>query len=191
MWNVTSVRGFYKIPKEREKINMKLLERVINKLVRKYDSIELEETNIIKNMIRLNFYMKRTYYTTLEITKLNNNKWGILIMPNSIKRITDLKGVIDMVLIFERYSNAKEYTYWKIQQIKEKYTEGTKIKLIKMYDYINPVPSGTKGIVERVDNNGIIHVIWENDSKVILIADVDEFEIIKDQPRGDVENWIK
>ena len=89
MWNVTSVRGFYKIPKEREKINMKLLERVINKLVRKYDSIELEETNIIKNMIRLNFYMKRTYYKTLEITKLNNNKWGILIMPNSIKRITD------------------------------------------------------------------------------------------------------
>lgn len=48
-----------------------------------------------------------------------------------------------------------------------------------MYDYINPVPSGTKGIVERVDDIGTIHIIWENDSKMGLIANVDEFEIIE------------
>lgn len=157
---------------------MKTLERIIQKLVKKYDNLELGETNIIKNIICIKIYMKQTYYKTLEITKLNNNKWEVLIIPNNIKRITDLKGVIDIVLTFEKYSNVKEYTYWEIQQIKKKYTEGTKIELIKMYDYINPVPTGTKGVVERVDDIGTIHIIWENDSKMGLIADVDEFEII-------------
>ena len=51
---------------------MKLLERVIKKLVKKYDNLELEETNIIKSMICIKIYMKQTYYKTLEITKLNN-----------------------------------------------------------------------------------------------------------------------
>lgn len=157
---------------------MKSLERIIKKLVKKYDNLELEETNTIKNMICIKIYMKQTYYKTLEITKLNNNKWEVLIIPNNIKRITDLKGVIDIILTFEKYSSVKEYTYWEIQQIKKKYTEGTKIELIKMYDYINPVPTGTKGVVERVDDIGAIHIIWENDSKMSLIADVDEFEII-------------
>ncbi len=158
---------------------MKSLERLIKKLVKRYDNLELEETNLIKNMICIKIYMKQTYYKTLEITKLDNNKWEVLIIPNNIKRITDLKGTIDTILTFEKYSQVKEYTYWEIQQIKKRYTEGTKIELIKMYDYINPVPSGTKGIIERVDDIGTIHVIWENNSKMGLIADVDKFEIIK------------
>lgn len=67
----------------------------------------------------------------------------------------------------------------KIEQIKKMYPEGTKIKLNYMKDNYNPVPSGTQGIVDHVDDAGQIHVKWENGSSLALIYDEDDFEKIK------------
>ena len=61
------------------------------------------------------------------------------------------------------------------------YPEGTKIKLNYMKDNYNPVPSGTQGIVDHVDDAGQIHVKWENGSSLALLYDEDDFEIINEK----------
>ncbi len=66
----------------------------------------------------------------------------------------------------------------KIEKIKSKYIKGTRIQLIKMFDKIHPVPEGTKGIVDFVDDIGTIHMKWENGSSLGLITGVDKFKII-------------
>lgn len=66
-----------------------------------------------------------------------------------------------------------------IDAIKAKYTEGTRIELIHMYD-VQAVPSGTKGTVEFVDDMGTIHMHWDNGRTLGLIEEVDEFKIIKE-----------
>lgn len=59
----------------------------------------------------------------------------------------------------------------KIEQIKKMYPEGTKIKLNYMKDNYNPVPNGTLGVVDHVDDAGQIHVKWENGSSLALLYD--------------------
>ena len=69
----------------------------------------------------------------------------------------------------------------KIEQLRNMYPEGTKIKLNYMNDNYNPVPSGTLGVVEHVDDAGQIHVKWENGSSLALIYDEDVEERIYNQ----------
>ena len=66
-----------------------------------------------------------------------------------------------------------------VEFIKKKYPIGTKILLKSMNDEKYPVPSGTKGVVIKVDDIGTIHCSWENGSSLGLIEGLDEFEIIK------------
>ena len=47
-----------------------------------------------------------------------------------------------------------------------------------MYDYINAVPTGTKGIIDYIDDIGTLHIIWENGSTLGLVIGADEFKII-------------
>ena len=61
--------------------------------------------------------------------------------------------------------------------IKEKYIEGTKIELIKMYDIQAPLPK-TRGFIESVDDKGTLHIRWENGSSLGLVVGVDEFKVI-------------
>lgn len=69
----------------------------------------------------------------------------------------------------------------RIKQLKEMYPKGTKIKLNHMNDTYNPVPDGTLGIVDHVDDTGQVHVKWENGSSLAVIVDIDDFEIISIQ----------
>lgn len=72
--------------------------------------------------------------------------------------------------------------------IKEKYPKGTKIKCIKLEDSFNPIPSGTVGSVEYVDDANQIHMNWENGSSLALIPELDEFEIIERKPKHKSKN---
>ena len=65
----------------------------------------------------------------------------------------------------------------EIEEIKNRYPKGTKIKLIEMNDVQAP-PIGTTGIIDFVDDIGQIHISWNNGSSLALIPDVDKFEII-------------
>jgi len=55
--------------------------------------------------------------------------------------------------------------------------KGTKIKLIYMYNEPQ-MPKGLIGIVDYIDDMNQIHVIWENNSSLALIPEVDQFEIL-------------
>ena len=61
---------------------------------------------------------------------------------------------------------------------KKRYPKGTHIELIYMDDPQAP-PTGTRGIVDFVDDIGQIHVKWENGSGLALNTDYDTFKVIK------------
>lgn len=65
-----------------------------------------------------------------------------------------------------------------IKLLKEKYPEGTKIRLICMDDF-QAVPSGTVGTVRKVDDMGTIHVLWDNGSTLGVIDGVDSFKVVE------------
>lgn len=65
----------------------------------------------------------------------------------------------------------------KVDEIKNKYRKGTKIRLLKMKGE-SDMTCGLTGIVKFVDDIGQIHVAWENGSTLALNADEDDFEIV-------------
>ena len=64
-----------------------------------------------------------------------------------------------------------------VELAKSEFPEGTRVKLVQMYD-AQPVPPGTYGTVAYVDDIGTIHVKWDNGSSLGLILGVDKFEKI-------------
>lgn len=73
----------------------------------------------------------------------------------------------------------RPYAQHSVFKVKKKYNIGTRIKLIKMY-HIEPLPKGSKGTIDFIDEVGTIYMKWDNGSSLKLIAGVDEFEIIKE-----------
>lgn len=58
---------------------------------------------------------------------------------------------------------------------------GTVIQCNHMRDPSHPVPDGTRGVVEQVDDAGLVHVKWENGSGLNLDPLVDDFEVIENE----------
>lgn len=71
----------------------------------------------------------------------------------------------------------------EIERIKEKYPKGTPIRLYSMTGETT-VPPGSRGVVERVDDIGQIHMRWENGSGLALNMEEDQFDIIAQQMDG-------
>ena len=67
----------------------------------------------------------------------------------------------------------------QLQSLRERYPAGTKIRLNHMDDPYAPIPDGTVGEVQYVDDAGNIHMIWQNGRALSLIEGVDDFTIIK------------
>ena len=65
-----------------------------------------------------------------------------------------------------------------IKSLKEKYPEGTKIRLVCMDDF-QAVPPNTIGAVKKVDDMGTIHVLWDNGSTLGVIEGVDSFKVVE------------
>ena len=63
-----------------------------------------------------------------------------------------------------------------VVKIKEQFPKGTTIKCLQMNDPFHPVPPGTIGVVEHVDDMGTIHMNWENGSTLALIYGEDRFK---------------
>lgn len=66
----------------------------------------------------------------------------------------------------------------QVQFTKQNFPKGTRVKLIEMKDPYAPVPSGTEGTVEMVDDMGTIHMKWDNNRSLGLIPNEDVFVII-------------
>jgi len=74
----------------------------------------------------------------------------------------------------------KRYTQQEIEELRNKYVPGIRIKLIFMDDVQRP-DSGTVGTVVGVDDIGSIHMKWDNGSSLAIVPDEDEFEIVEDE----------
>lgn len=72
-----------------------------------------------------------------------------------------------------------------VENIRKRYLPGTRIMLEYMADDPRPIPSGTKGTVEHVDDMAMIHVRWDNGRKLAVIPGEDSFQIIKEKSRDD------
>lgn len=67
----------------------------------------------------------------------------------------------------------------QLQALRERYPAGTRIRLNHMDDPYAPIPDGTVGEVQYIDDAGNIHMVWENGRTLSLIEGVDDFTIIK------------
>lgn len=64
---------------------------------------------------------------------------------------------------------------------KNMYPQGTRIELNFMNDPFAPVPSGTRGTVDYVDDMGQIHMRWDNGRTLALVPDEDSFRKLTDE----------
>lgn len=55
--------------------------------------------------------------------------------------------------------------------------KGTKIVLDHMTNDPYPVPDGTIGVVDHIDDSGQIHCRWETGSSLAVIPGVDQFHV--------------
>ena len=65
-----------------------------------------------------------------------------------------------------------------VKRIRATYPKGTVLICDRMNDP-RPVPSGTQGVVDFVDDIGTIHCTFDNGRHIGLIEGVDEFHIVK------------
>ena len=76
--------------------------------------------------------------------------------------------------------NEWERMHRQAQRIKENYPPGTRVMLLSMEDPWSPVPSGTRGTVDVVDDIGQIHMKWDNGRTIALVPGEDSFRKLTD-----------
>ena len=64
----------------------------------------------------------------------------------------------------------------EVKRLRRQYPPGTKIKC---NDDCHPVPDGTLGTVQFVDDAGTIHVGWDNGSSLGLVPGEDQFTKVR------------
>lgn len=71
--------------------------------------------------------------------------------------------------------NEWERMHRMAQSTKAAYPIGTRLELISMDDPYTPVPSGTRGTVQYVDDMGQIGMKWDNGRTLSLVPGEDSF----------------
>ena len=66
----------------------------------------------------------------------------------------------------------------QLRSLRERYPTGTRIRLNHMDDPYAPIPPGTIGSVDYIDDAGNIHMKWDNGRTLSLIPGEDDFTII-------------
>lgn len=72
-----------------------------------------------------------------------------------------------------------QYNADKVKFLRDQYPSGTRIRLGQMNDPYAPVPSGTMGTVDCVDDACGIHMKWDNGRSLALIPGEDVFSIVQ------------
>lgn len=67
-----------------------------------------------------------------------------------------------------------------IQYLKERYPAGTRVGILFQQGDFTP-EKGTTGVVNSVDNEGNIHIIWDNGDERQIVQDTKILEVISDE----------
>lgn len=73
------------------------------------------------------------------------------------------------------------YNRRKIESMKERYPKGTRICLDNMENDPHPIPPGTKGTVEFVDDMGTVFCKFDNGRSLGMITGEDSFHKIQEE----------
>lgn len=104
-----------------------------------------------------------------------------------LEQYDKIQKLLDDVLQFEKSVDSNyvkrfdPHYAMSISAVRDLLVKGTVIQCNHMRDPSHPVPDGTRGIVEKVDDAGLVHVKWENGSGLNLDPLVDDFEVIEDE----------
>lgn len=66
----------------------------------------------------------------------------------------------------------------QVERIKARYPAGTRIRLNSMDDPYAPIPPGTEGEVQAVDDAGQLIMKWDNGRSLSLIPGEDSFSVL-------------
>ena len=101
--------------------------------IKNYKDIELKTD---KNKMIITFYQNDKIYKTLQVRRHKNN-FKVIIQPNNITKVIKTEELEDLIVSIEKQKTPVKLD---VAEIKNKYKAGMKIRLIKMYDYIAPIP---------------------------------------------------
>lgn len=66
----------------------------------------------------------------------------------------------------------------KAERFKALYPSGTRIELLSMGSDPHPIPDGTRGTVDLVDDIGTIHCTFDNGRRFGIIPGEDSFRVL-------------
>ena len=73
----------------------------------------------------------------------------------------------------------------RIEMMKQRYPEGTRICLDSMDNDPNPIPSGTKGTVQFVDDMGTVFCKFDNGRSLGIIPGEDSFHKVQEEVQNE------